>query len=161
MSTVIESIGEHFEGLKKYYPKSEDDIFYKEPPFLYLAEYASRYGENFDEFIKHLERAINSMSKTVDDDSVDKEMNNPVHLMTAFGAKGREFETTILLDVNDGVFPIKFAETDEEKEAERRIFYVASTRAKKRMLLLTVESILGKQVGPSPYIEEMGLEVPE
>ena len=161
VSEVINSIENNLEGLKKHYPKSEDDIFYREPPFLYLAEYASRYGDDFPQFIKHLGKAIEEMTKKIEENSVDGDMDNPVHIMTAFGAKGREFETTILLDVNDGVFPVKQAETDEQKEAERRIFYVATTRARKRMILLTVESILGRPVGPSPYIEEMGLEVPK
>lgn len=168
VSAVIESISEEFSGLQKHYPKSEDDIFYRDPPFLYLAEYASRYGTNFQEFIQHLGKAIRNMEKQIadgsidkEDDSIDRDIVSPVHLMTAFGAKGREFETTVLLDVNDGVFPTKWAETADEKEAERRIFYVAVTRARKRMILLTVESILGRPVVPSPYIEEMGLSVPE
>lgn len=168
VSAVIESISEEFSGLQKHYPKSEDDIFYRDPPFLYLAEYASRYGTNFQEFIQHLEKAIRNMEKQIaggsidkDDDPIDRDIVNPVHLMTAFGAKGSEFETTVLLDVNDGVFPTKQAETADAQEAERRIFYVAVTRARKRMILLTVESILGRPVDPSPYIEEMGLSVPE
>lgn len=168
VSAVIESISEEFSGLQKHYPKSEDDIFYRDPPFLYLADYASRYDIDFQEFIKHLGKAIRNMEKPIPDGSIDEEdgpidrdIGSPVHLMTAFGAKGREFETTVLLDVNDGVFPTKWAETTDEKEAERRIFYVAVTRARKKMILLTVESILGRPVKPSPYIEEMGLSVPE
>ncbi len=160
VSAVIKSISENFSGLQKHYPKSEDDIFYRDPPFLYLAEYASRYDKDFVEFIRHLGKAINNMAKKIDDDSVDKDIDSPVHLMTAFGAKGREFDTTVILDVNDGVFPTKYAETVEQKEAERRIFYVATTRARKRMILLTVESMLDRPVSPSPYIEEMGLKVP-
>lgn len=163
VSDVINSIGENFAGLKKHYPKSEeeDDIFYKEPPFLYLADYASRYKKEFAHFIEHLDKAILNMLHPTDDDSVDEDINNSVHLMTAFGAKGREYETTVLLDVNDGVFPIKQAETDDEKEAERRIFYVAVTRARRKMILITVDTILGRQVVPSPYIKEMGLEIPD
>ena len=93
----------------------------------------------------------------IDNDIIDSEINYPIHLMTALRAKGKEYETVILLDVNDGIWPSKFAETEPEIEQERRIFYVAVTRPRKRLIILTVESILHRIVNPSPFIKEMGL----
>jgi len=63
VSEVMQSIEENLKGLQKHYPKSEDDIFYKDPPFPYLAEYASRYEKNFPGFIKHLGKSIEEMLK--------------------------------------------------------------------------------------------------
>ena len=73
VSDAIFSIGEELEGLKKHYAKSDDDIFYKDPPFMYLVEYAEKYGSNFWEFIDHVESAIVKMSNFGDDfnDEID------------------------------------------------------------------------------------------
>ena len=95
-------------GLRKHYAKGEDDIFYKDPPFLYLAEYAARYGNNFLQFIDHVEGAIASMSFSAasEGDAVDGDLRHSVHLMTALRAKGKEYETVVILETNDGMWPI-------------------------------------------------------
>lgn len=162
-STVSETIlntGEYFEGLQKHYVKSEDDIFYKEPPFLYLTDYAERYGNDFWKFIDHIEAAISKMETMYDEnqDSTDTELKNKIHLMTALRAKGKEFDHVIILDVNDGLWPIKYAETEDQLEQERRLFYVAVTRTKKSLTLLTVKEIHNQKVTISPYVKEMGLK---
>ncbi|MBF0232212.1 MAG: ATP-dependent helicase [Desulfamplus sp.] len=157
VAKAIEEIGNNFKGLQKNYAKSEDDIFYKDPPFLYLAEYASRYGNNFLDFIEHIENAIRTMNNNneLDDDSIDSDLKTSVHLMTALRAKGKEFNTVVLLDVNDGIWPSKLAETDLELEQERRIFYVAVTRPRKKLIISAVQHILNKNVCLSPYLREM------
>ena len=70
--------------------------------------------------------------------------------MTALRAKGKEFETVVILDANDGIWPIRFAETEAELEQERRLFYVALTRAQKRLIILPVEQLAGRPVQKSP-----------
>lgn len=159
VSSTILSIGDKFEGLKKHYAKADDDIFYKDPPFLYLTEYAERYGDNYWEFIDHVEAAMAKMSTLSDDnqEEIDIEYKNQIHLMTALRAKGKEFDNVMILDVNDGIWPIKYAETPEQLEQERRLFYVAITRTKKKLFLFTVNEIHTKEVFVSPYLEEMGL----
>ncbi|MCB0058716.1 MAG: ATP-binding domain-containing protein, partial [Caldilineaceae bacterium] len=58
------------------------------------------------------------------------------------------------------MWPSKLATTDEQLEAERRLFYVAFTRARKHVILVVDDEILGAQVAPSPYLYEMGLPIP-
>lgn len=83
--------------------------------------------------------------------------SRPVHLMTALRAKGKEFDTVVMLDVNDGIWPSRHAETDAQKEQERRLFYVAMTRAK-RNLVMTLSGRIGDHPAqPSPYLAEAGL----
>ncbi len=77
--------------------------------------------------------------------------------MTALRAKGKEFRTVAILDANDGMWPIRYAETTEELEQERRVFYVAVTRAERRLLLLSVRELVGKTVEITPFLREMGL----
>ncbi|HBJ34097.1 MAG TPA: hypothetical protein DDZ51_04910 [Planctomycetaceae bacterium] len=161
VSEALQSISTHFSGLQKDYGKSLDDIFYADPPFLYLADYAARYGEDFVRFYEDIEKAISTLAKipTADDDESDGSdgRNRPLHLMTALRAKGKEFDAVVILDCNQGIWPSKLAQTEEELEAERRLFYVAFTRVRKELILVVNERILGESVSPSPFIAESGL----
>ncbi len=59
-----------------------------------------------------------------------------VHFMTMHGAKGLEFAYVCIPDANEGVIPGKRCRKKEEIEEERRLFYVAMTRAKKILDIL-------------------------
>ncbi|MBO4900085.1 MAG: ATP-dependent helicase [Lachnospiraceae bacterium] len=59
-----------------------------------------------------------------------------VRIMTYHGSKGLEFDTVILPDVNENKIPSRSAHTPAEIEEERRMFYVAITRAKKHLHIL-------------------------
>lgn len=161
VTASIDAISECFDGLQKDYGKGLEDIFYTDPPFLYLSEYAERYGADYEGFYTDIEKAVATLAKIPPEDDTDGDENwkAPLHLMTALRAKGKEFDAVILLDVNDGVWPSKLAIEPDQKEQERRIFYVGFTRARKRLIALVNETILGTSVLPSPYLAEMGLEV--
>ncbi len=58
-----------------------------------------------------------------------------VVFLTMHSSKGLEFPFVILPDANEGVTPHKKAKTPEEMEEERRMFYVAMTRAKERLYI--------------------------
>jgi len=165
VSEAINAISEYFEGLQKDYGKSLEDIFYVDPPFLYLSEYAERYGDDYRAFIRDVEEAIGTLALVPSDDleSVEKEKpwNIPLHLMTALRAKGKEFDVVFILDANQGIWPSKLAKTEDEMEQERRLFYVAFTRARKQLYILVNKTILGEPVLPTPYLAEMGLDIEE
>lgn len=60
----------------------------------------------------------------------------PLTLSTIHSAKGLEWESVFVLGLADGVFPVSFALSDEKEiEEERRLFYVAVTRAKNNLTL--------------------------
>ena len=63
------------------------------------------------------------------------------------------------LDVNEGIWPNRNARTQEQREAERRVFYVAFTRARKKVLMLVNSRLGSKEAVVSPYIEELGLSI--
>ncbi len=163
VSQSIESISLNFDGLQKDYGKSLDDIFYTDPPFLYLSDYAQRYGDDFNGFYYDIEKAIDTLAKIPPEyeEDIDPEPSwkLPLHLMTALRAKGKEFDAVIILDCNDKIWPSKLAITPEQLEQERRVFYVAFTRAKKKLILLVNDSMLGEVAFPSPYIQELGLHL--
>ena len=58
-----------------------------------------------------------------------------VKLMTIHAAKGMEFPVVFLCGLSEGIFPVKRANTREKLEEERRLCYVAFTRAKDRLFL--------------------------
>lgn len=64
--------------------------------------------------------------------------NANVILSTVHSSKGLEYDTVVIADVVDGVFPTPHHAQDEIEE-ERRLFYVAVTRAKKHLSLITFQ----------------------
>ena len=77
--------------------------------------------------------------------------------MTALRTKGREFDTVFILDAVNNIWPSKLAKTEDELEQERRLFYVAMTRAKKNLFFVVENNLGDTQCNVSPYLQEMGL----
>lgn len=160
----IQAISNNFDGLQKDYGKGLEDIFYADPPFLYLAEFAECYGMDYAAFYNDIERAIATLARISPDDEekeIEPEWKLPLHLMTALRAKGKEFDAVFILDANDGIWPSKLAKTQNALEQERRLFYVAMTRARRYLYFIVNDSILNEVCNPSPYLAEMGLPIPE
>lgn len=163
--TVTDALGSlsKFEGLQYDLGKAEDDIFYTDPPFLQLAEYASSYDDDYDRFVDDIERAkaqlvyVPPFEEDASGTGTEQLWREPLHLMTALRAKGKQFGSVILLDVLDGIWPNKNAKKLFQREAERRVFYVAFTRARERVVLLLSDHVGNSGTTASPYIEEMGL----
>lgn len=163
VSDTLSEMGASFGGLQLDLGKAEDDIFFADPPFFYLAEYAIRYGDDYIRFIEDIELAKEQLAYVppIQDDNqpseTDEHWKRPIHLMTALRAKGKEFDSVILLDVNDEIWPNRNADTPEQREAERRVFYVAFTRARKQVLMFVSRQFRNRDAVPSPFIEELGL----
>lgn len=68
--------------------------------------------------------------------AASEEKGEKIRLMTVHGAKGLEFHTVFIPDCNEKVFPHGSMPDGQEVEEERRIFYVAMTRAKVSLELL-------------------------
>lgn len=133
---AIRAIADGFSGLRFDFEKAEDDVWFVAPPLRQLADLAESEAMSAEDLIERLEAAKERLrhDRTFGDGDEDPDgTGRPLHLMTATRAKGKEFETVILLDVNEGIWPHK---RTEDLEAERRLFYVAFTRAQRRVLLL-------------------------
>ena len=157
VSGTLDVLGREFEGLQYDFGKSEEDIFFTDPPFLYLAQLAEEYGNDFDRFVEDIEKARDTLVHVppFEEGSSTPVSSHPLHLMTALRSKGKEFDIVVMLDVVDGIWPHRNAESEAQLESERRVFYVAFTRARQRVVLLHDR---GKM--PSPYIFELGLAMP-
>lgn len=81
--------------------------------------------------------------------------NNTVEIMTYHGAKGLEWPVVYLPDVLEGISPYRRAHTPEEMEEERRMFYVALTRARERVLIYTLYEDVKHKKSPSIFLKEL------
>ncbi|MBR4125544.1 MAG: ATP-binding domain-containing protein, partial [Victivallales bacterium] len=83
-----------------------------------------------------------------------------VKLMTVHTAKGLEFPCVFVAGLNEGVFPSRKVVTPDEMDEERRIAYVAFTRAKERLFLSDAEGVDNDNVCkfPSRFIFDAGKE---
>ena len=79
-----------------------------------------------------------------------------VALMTMHGAKGLEFQAVFLPTLVEGVVPHE--KGLEQIEEERRLFYVAMTRAGEKLCLSAVRKRYEKEKDPSRFLAEMGLD---
>ncbi|MBS6723483.1 MAG: UvrD-helicase domain-containing protein [Clostridiales bacterium] len=78
-----------------------------------------------------------------------------VTLTTMHSAKGLEYEVVFVMDVNEGVTPHKKAVKEADLEEERRLMYVAVTRAKTYLFLYSVKELYQKEAKPSRYLAEL------
>lgn len=157
---AIEALQTLYSGFKKDYGRGTEDIFLADPPFAYLVEFSERYAADFQAFVDDLEKAKDTLVKLPGmdaNDNADELWKKPVHLMTALRAKGREFDTVVMLDVVDGIWPLRAAKSERAIEGERRLFYVAMTRAKKRLILTASRRIGDEPTILSPFLAEASL----
>lgn len=158
VATALRSIDSGFSGLRLDSEKAEEDAWYIAPPLEQLAEIAGGEDMSAEDLIERLETAKNRLReyRAFDDNDPGDPgdiLERPLHLMTATRSKGKEFDTVVLLDTVESVWPYHRSIGDQRQmEAERRLFYVAFTRARRKVFMLTTE-----EARLSPFIEEMGL----
>ncbi len=110
------------------------------PTLPHLCRYAERAGKDA------LRAFIEETLLMEEADNLDI-VADKVSLMSIHSAKGLEFPVVFIVGASDGVMPLRFKNNDIEEE--RRLFYVAMTRAKDA-LCITCEG------APSPFLDELG-----
>lgn len=85
--------------------------------------------------------------------------DDAVRLMTVHSAKGMEFDTVFILGLSEGNMPSRRSSGPEDIEEERRLAYVALTRARKNLFISDSEGFNNDNTSrtPSRFIYEMGL----
>ena len=71
------------------------------------------------------------------------------------GAKGLEYRCVYISEALEGTVPHRKAMADQEIEEERRLFYVAMTRAKEELTICYIKEKNGKEVHPSRFVQEL------
>ena len=103
-------------------------------------EYETSCGEE-----STLEHYLSHVALFINNDAADN--SDKVKLMTVHSAKGLEFPYVFLCAMNEGVFPSKKTDTIQKMEEERRLAFVAMTRAQKGLYLSEAE---GRNFDGSP-----------
>lgn len=117
--------------------------------------------ENQNPELATIENYLQEISLYTDNDNLDE--GQYVSLMTIHMAKGLEFDYVFVLGLSEGIFPSfrSLSESDEGLEEERRLAYVAFTRAKKQLFLTDSEGFSFVTDSPkiaSRFIDEAGKE---
>lgn len=116
-----------------------------------IQERAKEY-KTIEEWFAHIEQYGQELEQKAKRNQYNP---NAVSLLTMHGAKGLEFHSVFLIEANEDVCPYKKAEVVEDMEEERRMFYVAMTRAKKRLVISYVKERNGKPMLPSRFVHEL------
>ena len=120
-----------------------------------LENSASEFNTFSDWFVhmeEYTEELIEAGKKSNEDDI-------GVRLMTFHSSKGLEFDIVYIIDVNEGSVPYKKAKGADEIEEERRMFYVAMTRARHKLFICYCKENFGKSIGKSDFIVELSSKV--
>ena len=141
----IENIDELLNGVQEFCEDKEVEV--PEAP-----ESPSKGIRTLDEFLQQV------LLYTSEDKDKDKDANR-VSLMTIHAAKGLEFQYVFVVGMEEQLFPSFMASSRAEMEEERRLFYVAVTRAEKQVTLSYAQTRFnnGQRMGGevSRFVEEI------
>ena len=87
--------------------------------------------------------------------SDEKDSAGAVNIYTMHSCKGLEFKAVFIMDVCEGIIPYNKAVLDNEIEEERRLMYVAMTRAKEKLYLVYPIKRYGHDTAASRFISEI------
>lgn len=173
----IDSFLFHIEMIRKLPPQAALSYIRKGASYEeYLRLYAIENNIPMSGLLKQLEQLVQECSKfnTLEQwiNSIDSAQNsegqnfgkkssgeggtnNRINIMTMHGSKGLEFKAVFIVDANQGIIPTSKALRERDFEEERRLFYVAMTRAIDYLNVYAVEERLGCPIEVSMFVEEM------
>ena len=119
-------------------------------------EERSKNFKSYDEWEIHIAKYTQELEEQqAKARKIKGERENKVQLMTIHSAKGLEFEDVFVIHANEGAIPHQKAEKKDEIEEERRLFYVALTRAKNNLCISYITQKNGNSIKPSRFVEEL------
>jgi DNA helicase-2/ATP-dependent DNA helicase PcrA len=111
---------------------------------------ASRPYRSLEEWLAHIKKYTEELNERKKTDSVQ----DGVWISTIHGSKGLEYKVVFILDANEGVIPHRRTNQPDEMEEERRLFYVAMTRAKTYLHIYSCKKHFGKDAQVSRFVYE-------
>jgi len=147
-------------GLDEYYKKQGTDEDEERRANMYeLATLATKY-DVYEDPSEGLEALLEDAALASDQDSIsEQDETERVKLMTVHAAKGLEFDYVFITGLEEGLFP-QDKDDAADQEEERRLFYVALTRARKKAYLTHagMRTIFGQRYMqmPSVFLADIG-----
>ncbi|RXI98217.1 ATP-dependent helicase [Anaerobacillus alkaliphilus] len=146
-------------GLNDYIKKhgNEGNVIDKGSDDLRDLKVAASSHERITDFLQHVDHMILKAKEY----KAQSESDNCIQLLTVHRAKGLEFQTVYILNVVEGGFPHDYSlESLREGnfgplEEERRLMYVAVTRAMEHLYVSIPQKRRGKKANPSRFVREM------
>lgn len=115
--------------------------------------------KNFEAWFAYIQEYREELKKQADKSrqlrAGKEQQEDAVMLMTMHGAKGLEFQCVFIPDANEGVTPHNKAVLTADLEEERRLFYVAMTRAKSCLHIYYLKERFNKEMSVSRFVEEI------
>ena len=112
---------------------SFENAMQRETDIRYLEEFAVNY-DKLETFLNELSLVGSSILTDFESEKLGRQ--EALTLTTIHQAKGLEWDVVIVIGLTEGLFPHQRSlETENQIEEERRLFYVAMTRAKRHLLL--------------------------
>ena len=165
-------------AMKQMTPYSAIDYLYHTVGYKnFLAEYAAERGVNvkdweeiveeiredasgyndFESWFSHIEEYGKQLEERKQKQGRQKSPDDKpgVALMTMHSAKGLEFDIVFIPDANEGMIPYRKSVEDGQIEEERRLMYVAMTRAREHLYLSYVKQRFQKEESPSRFLKEI------
>lgn len=148
-------------GFEKKFQNDGEDGLERLQNIKELASLAKKY----DAIENPMEKFLEDVALATDQDELEKDEGG-VKLMTVHAAKGLEFDYVFVTGLEQGLFPMqRDGEKVEDQEEERRLFYVAVTRARKKLFLTwtNFRTIFGsREVNmSSEFIDDINEEIIE
>ena len=113
-----------------------------------------RNYKKLEDWLEFTEQYTKELKEKKERQRKQVQTESAISILTMHGAKGLEFDTVFMPDLNEGLIPYKKAVLEEEIEEERRLFYVGMTRAKKELHLYYVKQLRNKDAEPSHFLLE-------
>lgn len=112
--------------------------------------------KTYEEWFAHIDNYKAELKRQ--SDSRQRKKDNCVTLATMHSSKGLEYQIVFIVDANEGITPHRKAVLDADIEEERRLFYVAMTRAKEHLNIYWVKDRYNKELTCSRFIGEILLD---
>lgn len=119
-----------------------------------ILESAKPY-KTFEEWFDYIEKYGEELKRQT---QVSKRLENAIELSTMHSSKGLEYKVVYIVDAIESVTPHAKAVLDDDIEEERRLFYVAVTRAKDELHIFWPKERFGKQVEVSRFVSELNMD---
>lgn len=110
--------------------------------------------QNYND-VEAWEEALYDQAMSIKQGAKANKGQDAVILTTMHSAKGLEFHTVCILDANDGITPHNKSIGEIQLEEERRLFYVALTRAKRELKVFVPKKRHNEKIAVSPFVLEM------